>query len=124
MPLSTLATMPLLCDYLKARVVKKCIFAQWWIITITSKEEAMNHKEGAPIEIGLRTLSSRAGICLFSGNSLYRDTGAKLRRKHIVKIEKFSIYRTQIAVKSITKLVQSRFAHILEPQNIENISSP
>ena len=57
-----------------------------------------------PIEIGLRTLSSRA-------------------TEHSTKIEKFSIYRTQIAVKSITKLVQSRFAHIPEPQNIENISS-
>ena len=66
---------------------------------------------------------SRAGICLFSGNSLPRDSGAKQGRKHIAKIEKFSIYRTQIAVKSITKLVQSRFAHIPEPQNIENISS-
>ena len=75
------------------------------------------------IEIGLRTLSSRAGICILSGNALSRDTGAKQRRKHIAKIEKFSIYRTQIAVKSITKLVHSRFAHILEAHNIENISS-
>ena len=65
------------------------------------------------IEIGLRALSSRSGICLFSGNSLSRHTGAKQGIKHIEKIEKSSIYRTQIAVKSITKLVRPRFAHCI-----------